>query len=245
MKFGFNLQMYMKVSDDKHVKQLQVLEHSSKEVIRGITVLSQGRLPQQLFSDSRLKEILNEVQKMVQKGHPNYALAAEHISYYRDMKLVTFAVDQQTHSLIVTFPVFIQDFRRPPLSLFEIETVPVPIPDENDKADSYSQVQIVKPYIAVGTDYYIELRMTEMIMCRSIRFTYYCEELFVVKHKSAYGCSSAIFYDLGAKRVLESCEFKYIYDGKVAPTILDGGKELLLANFYGLTHSNVTQNTED
>ena len=111
--------------------------------------------------------------------------------------------------------------------------MPVLIPDENDKADSYSQVQIVKPYIVVGTDYYIELRMTEMIMCRSIRFTYYCEELFVVKHKSAYGCSSAIFYDLGAKRVLESCEFKYIYDGKVAPTILDGGKELLLANFHG------------
>ena len=110
---------------------------------------------------------------MVQKGHPNYALAAEHISHYRDMKLVTFAVDQQTHSLIVTFPVFIQDYRRPPLALFEIETVsvPIPIPDENEKADSYSQVQVKKPYIAVGSEYYIELRMTEMIMCRSIRLT--------------------------------------------------------------------------
>ena len=42
MKFGFDLQMYMKVSDDEHMKQLQVLERSSKEVIRGITVLSQG-----------------------------------------------------------------------------------------------------------------------------------------------------------------------------------------------------------
>ena len=52
MKFGFDLQFYMKVSDDEHVKQLQVLEHASKEVIRGITVLSQGRLPQEFFSDS-------------------------------------------------------------------------------------------------------------------------------------------------------------------------------------------------
>ena len=77
---------------------------------------------------------------MVQKGHPNYVLAVEHISHYRGMKLVTFAVDHQTHSLIVTFPVFIQDYRRPPLSLFEIETVPVPTPDQNEKADSYSQV---------------------------------------------------------------------------------------------------------
>ena len=52
MIFGFDLQMYMKVSDDEHVKQLQVLEYSSRDVIRGITVLSQGRLPQQFFSDS-------------------------------------------------------------------------------------------------------------------------------------------------------------------------------------------------
>ena len=107
----------MKVSDDEHVKQLQVLKCSSKEVIRGITVLSQGRLPQEFFSDSRLKQILSEVQDIVQKGHPNYALAVVHISHYRDMKLVTFAVDQQTHSLTVSIPVFIQDYQRPPLSL--------------------------------------------------------------------------------------------------------------------------------
>ena len=154
---------------------------------------------------------------MVQKGHPNYVLAVEHISHYRDMKLVTFAVDQHTHSLIVTFPVFVQDYRRPPLSLFEIETVLVWITDKNDKADSYSQVKVVKPYIVVGTEYYIKLRMTEMIMCKLIRFTYYCEELFVVKHKSAYGCGSAIFYDMGPKRITEACTFKYIYDGKVVP----------------------------
>ena len=233
MKFGFDLQMYVKVSDDEHVKQLQVLECSSKDVIRGITVLSQGRLLQEFFSDSQLMEILNEVQRMVQKGHLNYALAAEHISHYRDMKLVTFAVDQQTHSLIVTFPVFIQDYQRPPLSLFEIETVPVLIPDENDKADSYSQVQVEKPYIVVGTEYYIESRMTEMIMCKSIRFTYYCEELFVVKHKSAYGCISALFHDMGPKRVTQSCRFTYMYDAKVPPTILDGGNDVLLANFHG------------
>ena len=47
MKFGFDLQMYMKVSDNEHVKQLQVLKCSSKDVIRGITELSQGRLPQE------------------------------------------------------------------------------------------------------------------------------------------------------------------------------------------------------
>ena len=143
------------------------------------------------------------------------------------MKLVTFGVNQHIHSLIVTFPVFIQDYRRPLLSLFGIETVPIPIPDENEKADSYSQVKVEKPYIVVGMEYYIELGMTEVIMCKSIRFMYYCEELFVVKHKSVYGCRSAIFYDMVQR------EFTYMYDAKVAPIILDGGNDLLLAIFHG------------
>ena len=101
------------------------------------------------------------------------------------------------------------------------------------KADSYSQIEVVKPYIVVGMKYYIELRMTEIIMCKSIRFTYYCEELFVVRQNSATGCVSAIFCDLGPNMVTESCTFKYMFDTRVPPTILDGGKNLLLANFHG------------
>ena len=50
--------------------------------------------------------------------------------------------------------------------MFEIEIVPVPIPDKNRNADSYSKVHIHKPYIAVGADYYIQLRMTELVMCK-------------------------------------------------------------------------------
>ena len=83
------------------------------------------------------------------------------------MKMVTFAVDQQTHSLVV-FPAFIKDYKPPPLALFEIESVPVPIKDKNKQADSYSQVVIEKPYIAIRKDYYIQLHMTELAMCKNI-----------------------------------------------------------------------------
>ena len=85
--------------------------------------------------------------------------------------------------------------------MFEIETVPVLMPDKNNRADTYTKGNIHKPYIAAGDDYYIQLCMTELIMCKSIRYTYYCEELFVVKHKSKHGCASAIFYYPGPKVV--------------------------------------------
>ena len=49
MKFGFNLQMYMKESDDEHVKQLQVLECSSKEVIMGYHCAFPGEIATRIF----------------------------------------------------------------------------------------------------------------------------------------------------------------------------------------------------
>ena len=105
------------------------------------------------------------------------------------MKLVTFAVDRVAHSLIVSFPVFIKDYHQPSLAMYEVESISIPIPDKNTKASSYSQIKIYKPYTAMDEDYYIQLHMTELIMCKSIRCTYYCEELFVVKHRN--NCSSA------------------------------------------------------
>ena len=76
--------------------------------------------------------------------------------------MVTFAVDQPAHSVIVTFPAFMKNYKQPPLSLYEVETVPVPILDKNVKANSYSQVRIEKSYISAGMDYYIQLRRPEL-----------------------------------------------------------------------------------
>ena len=54
MTFSFGLQLFIKVSKEEHVKQLQTLETSCQDVLRGITILSQGRLPQEFFPDRRL-----------------------------------------------------------------------------------------------------------------------------------------------------------------------------------------------
>ena len=179
---------------------------------------------------------MTEVDKMVKKNYTDYELAANHISHYRDIELVTFSANRVTYSLIVTFPVFIKDFKQPPLSPFEIETVPVPIPDKNRQADSYSQVRIHKSYIAAGMDFYIQIRMTEMLKCKSIGYIYYCEELFVVKHKSKHSCASAIFYELGPQQVIKNCRFDYMYNVTVPPVILDGRRDVLLQIFMDQGH---------
>ena len=191
LDYSVEMLLFLELAKEEHVTKYKELDKTGKELLDAIAILSQRRLPRSLFPDQRLKDILTQVDKMVKKNYPDYELATNHISNYRDMELIMFSVDRFTHSLIVTFPVFIKDFKQPPLSLFEIETIPVPIPDKNRQADSYSQVRIHKSYIAAGMDYYIQLRMTEMLMCKSIGYIYYCEELFVVKHKNKYSCASA------------------------------------------------------
>ena len=233
LDYSVEMLLFLELAKEQHVTKYKEVDKAGRELLDAIVILSQRRLPRSLFSDQRLKDILTQVDKMVKKNYPDYELATNHITHYRDMELVMFPVDRVTHSLIVAFPVFIKDFKQPPLSLFEIETVPVPIPDKNRQADIYSQVRIHKSYIAAGMDYYIQLRMTEMLTCKSIGYIYYCEELFVVKHMSKHSCASAIFYELGPQQVIKNCRFDYMYNATIPPVILDGRRNVLLANFHG------------
>ena len=233
VNYNFEVMMYIKNVREEHVVTYREAVKATRDLLDEIAIVTQGRLPRALISDNQLREILGKVDAMVKRNYPDNVLVAKHISHYRDMKMVTFSVDQQAHSLILTFPAFIKNYKQPPLSLYEVETVPVPIIDKNVKADSYSQVRIEKSYIAAGTDYYIQLRISELLMCKSIRHIYYCEELFVIKHKSRHSCVSAIFYNLGPATVTKNCKFDYYYNITIPPVILDGGRDVLLANFHG------------
>ena len=44
---------------------------------------------------------------------------------------------------------------------------------------------------------------------------------------------SAIFYNLGPATVTKNCKFDYYNNATVPPVILDGGRDVLLANFHG------------
>ena len=72
------------------------------------------------------------------------------------MKLVTFSIDRNKN-LIIHFPVFIQPYTQQPLVLYQTETVPVPFIDQITQADSYTHLQVDKPYIALNSKTYITI----------------------------------------------------------------------------------------
>ena len=104
-----------------------------REYAQAIRILSKRYLPISLLPPSKLNIILQMVREAVQIKYRNYDLVIKRLYLYHDMKLVTFGIDEQ-RNLIVQFPVFVHPHAQQHLILYQMETVPVPIIDENEQA---------------------------------------------------------------------------------------------------------------
>ena len=138
---------------------------------------------------------------------------------------------------MIQFLVFIQPYTRKPLILYQLETVPVLILDTNTEVQSYTHLKVKKPYLALNSETYISLTHQELRSCKKIGNEFYCEELFIVKHKSSHSCENAIYFNLTTDIIRNNCNFDFYYDKTdVTPTVLDGGDEIILANWPNDEH---------
>ena len=135
VNYNFDTLMYLDNAREEYVVTYREAVEAARDFLDGIAIVTQVRLPRALISDNQLREILRKVDAMVKRNYPDYVLAATHGSHYRDMKMVTNAVDQQTHSLIVTFPAFIKNLSSHHCHYMKLK-LPVPILDKNIKANS-------------------------------------------------------------------------------------------------------------
>ena len=175
--YSHQVNLYVQAMRERYLRTPKNLIYELRLLLRSIAILSKGYLPPQLFSPTDLVKISVEALHMIQKKHPDYVLAIPQATSYYDMRLVTFGIDDEER-LVVCFPIFVKDFNREAFTLYQIETVPVPIVDTNLEADSYSEALVNKPYIATNADYYIQLEMEELFMCKQIKQIYFCEEIF-------------------------------------------------------------------
>ena len=189
-----------------------------------------------------MEAILLQVRTTLAKTNKDYSL--NRLYLYYDMKLVMFGRNKQK-DLIIQFPVFVQSYTQSKLTLYQIETVFMPILDTNDKDQSYTLLKVEKPYIAVNEETYISLCPQELNTCRRIGYEHFCEELFVVKGKHKYSCASAVYFNL-EHEIKQNCEFEFYFNKTdITPSVLDGGHQIILANWPSykriiFTHNNIT-----
>ena len=197
---------------------------------KAVRILAKGYLPISLNTLYKLQEILNSVKETLTKSNPDYDIVCKRLHLHYDMKLVTFDIDRN-HNLIIQFPVFVQPYTQQPLILYQLETIPVPIVDENSNAQSYTELRIKKLYIALNSEMYINIHHQELATCKQISYKFYCKELFVVRHKTIHSCESAIYFDLNTEIIKQNCDFLFYYSKTdITPEVLDGRNEIILAN---------------
>ena len=200
------------------------------QYVSAIRVLAKGYLPNTLITPKKLQKILSQVKNSLLTTNPDYTLVLDRLHLYYDMQLVTFGINSNMN-LVIQFPIFIQPYTQKPLILYQLETVPVPVLDQNMKVQSYTHLRIKKPYIALNSETYISLRQQELRSCKRIGYEFYCKELFIVKHKSSYSCESAIYFNLTTDIIQNNCDFDYYFNKThVIAKVLDGGDEIVLAN---------------
>ena len=59
----------------------------------------------------------------------------------------------------------------------------------------------------------------------------------MVKHKTKCSCECAMYFNLGTNVIKENCNFRFYYNKTdVTPTVLDGGNEIIPANWPNDRH---------
>ena len=154
--YGINSIPFLTTIREKYVKKYERFLQQLKTYSKAIRILSKGYLPISLLAPSKLERILSDVRVALSKINKDYVLVLTRLYLYYDMKLVTFGIYNQKN-LIVQFPVFVQLYTQRRLVMYQIETLPIPILDRNDQAQSYTQLKINKPYITVNAETYITL----------------------------------------------------------------------------------------
>ena len=134
--YSMNSLLYLTTIKDKYVLLCKEFMKQLHIYTAAIRVLAKGYLPISLITSLKLKEILNDVRSAICKTNPDYDLVTKQLHLYYDMKLVTFGI-HKNKNLIIQFPIFIQPHKQQPLILYQIETVLVPIIDQNKQAHSY------------------------------------------------------------------------------------------------------------
>ena len=178
--YSMDAVLFLTTIKENYVRMYEKFINELRSYFKAVRILSKGYLPISLITPSKLEAILLQVQAAITKSNQDYEIVLNRLYLYYNMKQVTFVIDYQKN-LIIQFPVFVQPYTQTKLTLYQVETVPVPILDSGYKVQSYTQLKIEKPYIALNDKMYITICPQELSNCKRISYEYFCEELFVVK----------------------------------------------------------------
>ena len=161
---------------------------------------------------------------------PEYEPVFTSVYQYYGNSLASFT--NTIDDFLLQLPILIKIKVQVPMSLFSIETVPVPLDAGTYIGDKRESTQIIleTEYIVLTDNNYVPLTQAQISLCAKIGYMYYCEYAHLLKKRTEHTCMSAIYYNQESKIKANQCKTIVTFDNILESKILDAGNILILLN---------------
>ena len=200
------------------------------DTLIGMEHLNSGYLTHSILEPSTLAQYLEAVEDDLEETAPAFEPVFTNVYQYYGNSLISFT--NIIDDLLLQLPILIKLRVQVPMSLFSIETAPVPLDAETYLGEKreYSQIILETELIALTENNYIPLTQAQISLCAKIGYMYYCEYAHLLKKHTEHTCMSAIYYDQGSDIKVKQCKTIVTFDTILESKILDAGDLLILSN---------------
>ena len=205
-------------------------ESALDDTLIGIEHLNSGYLTHRILEPSTLARYLEAVEDNLEETAPASEPVFTNVYQYYGNSLISFT--NIIDDLLLQLPILIKLKVQVPMSLFSIETKPVPLDAETYLGEKREYTQIIPEteLIALTENNYIPLTQAQISLCAKIGYMYYCEYAHLLKKHTEHTCMSAIYYDQGSDIKAKQCKTIVTFDTIPESKILDAGDLLILSN---------------
>ena len=161
----------------------------------GIENLNSGYLTHHILDLKILGRYLEAVEDDLEETEPEFEPVFTSVYQYYGNSLISFT--NTIDDLLLQLPILIKLIVQVPMSLFSIETAPVPLDAGTyiGEKREYTQILLETKLIALTENNYIPLTQAQISLCAKIGYMYYCEYAHLLKKHMEHTCMSAIYHN--------------------------------------------------
>ena len=200
------------------------------DTLIGIENLNSGYLTHHILDPKILAKYLEAVRDDLEETAPEFELVFTSIYQYYGKLLISFT--NTIDDLLLQLPILIKLKVQVPMSLFSIETAPVPLDAKTYIGEKREYTQIIPEteLVVLTENNYIPVTQAQISLCAKIGYMYYCEYAHLLKKCMEHTCMSATYYDQGSEVKVKQCKTIITFDTIPESKILDAGNLLILSN---------------
>ena len=172
----------------------------------GTENLNSGYLTHSILDPQVLTKYLEIIEDDFEEMAPEYEPVFTSVCQYYGNLLASFT--NTIDDLLLQLPILIKLKVQVPMSLFSIESVPVPLDAEKYIGDKreYTQIILETEYIALTDNNYVPLTQVQISLCANIGYMYYCEYAHLLKKCAEHTYMSTIYYDQESEIKANQCK---------------------------------------